>query len=169
MADVRIEHTYNCSVDTLWEKIFFDPDYNDRLFKEALKFPAYEQIAFNDTGSEIRRSVEVTPELGAMPGPLKKLVGDGLGYREDGVFNKETKRYKITIVPNKMADKVTITGEMWAEPLGDNQCKRVFTCTITAKIFAVGGMLENKTIDDMKKSYEIGAQFTNKYIAEKGL
>lgn len=169
MADVRIEHTYNCDPDTVWDKFFFDAEYNTRLFKEGLKFPAYEQIKFEETDTEIRRSVEVTPELGPMPGPLKKLIGDGLGYREDGVFNKATKRYKLVITPNKLSDKVSITGEMWMEGKGDGKSTRIFTCSVNAKIFGVGGMLEKKTIEDMKKSYEVGAEFTNKYIAEKGL
>lgn len=169
MADVRIEHIYNCNPDTVWEKFFFDEDYNTRLFRDGLKFPAYEQTKFEETDTEIRRSVEVTPELGPMPGPLKKLLGDGLGYREDGVFNKATKRYKITITPNKMADKISITGEMWMEPAGEGKSNRIFTCSVSAKIFGVGGMMEKKTIEDMKKSYEIGASFTNSYLKEKGL
>src|SRR5262245_16286338 len=34
MADTRIEHVYNCSEDTFWNKVFLDDDYNQRLFKE---------------------------------------------------------------------------------------------------------------------------------------
>ena len=39
MADVRIEHIYNCEPDTVWDKFFFDAEYNTRLFKEGLKQP----------------------------------------------------------------------------------------------------------------------------------
>lgn len=169
MADVRIEGIYNCNVDTVWDKLFFDQDYNQRLYKDALKFPEYEQVKFEETDSQIIRHTEVTPDLGPMPGPLKKVLGDGLGYREEGVFDKKTKRYKIKIIPNKLTDKVTITGEMWMEPAGEGKCNRIFTCTVKAKIFGVGGMLEKKTIEDMQKSYKTGGEFTNEYLKEKDL
>lgn len=169
MAEVRIEHIYNCDPDTVWDKFFFEEEYNRRLFKEELKFPAFEEISHEETDAEIRRSVNVVPDLGPLPGPLKALVGDGLGYREDGILDKVTKRYRTIITPNKMADKVTIRGEMWLEPAGAGKCKRIFICSITAKIFGVGGMLEKTTIENMKKSYEVGADFTNRYLAEKGL
>lgn len=168
MAEVRIEHTYDCSEDTFWGKVFFDPDYNQRLFKEALEFPVYEQTKSEETDSEIRRTLNVVPKLGPMPGPLKAILGEGLGYKEDGVFDKKTKRYSINITPNKLADKVTIKGVMYAKPKGDKMT-RVFECTVTAKIFGVGGMLEKRVIGDMEDSYAKGATFTNKWLKEKGL
>jgi hypothetical protein len=169
MADCRIEHVYNCSEDTFWNKVFFDEDYNQRLFKEALEFPVYEKTKQDEDDKEIRRSLNVVPKLGPMPGPLKALLGDGLGYREDGVYDKKTRRYTINITPNKMADKVTIKGLLYTKPKGDNQLIRVFECTVNAKVFGVGGMLEKRVISDMEESYKKGADFTNKWLAEKKL
>jgi hypothetical protein len=169
MADTRIEHIYNCSEDTFWNQIFFDQEYNRRLFKEALEFPVYEQTEFKETDSEVRRSIKVVPKLGPMPGPLKAVIGEGIGYVENGVLDKKTRRYTIDITPNKLADKVTIKGKMFTEPKGDGKCNRVFECTVTAKIFGVGGMLEKRVLSDMQESYAKGAKFTNDYIAEKKL
>jgi hypothetical protein len=169
MADTRIEHVYNCSEDTFWNQIFFDEEYNRRLFKEALEFPVYEQTEFKETDSEIRRSIKVVPKLGPMPGPLKAVIGEGIGYVENGVLDKKTRRYTIDITPNKLADKVTIKGKLYTEPKGDGKCNRIFECTVTAKIFGVGGMLEKRVISDMQESYARGAKFTNEYIAEKKL
>jgi len=169
MADTRIEHIYNCSEDTFWNQIFFDQEYNRRLFKEALEFPVYEQTEFKETDSEVRRSIKVVPKLGPMPGPLKAVIGEGIGYVENGVLDKKTRRYTIDITPNKLADKVTIKGKMFTEPKGDGKCNRVFECTVTAKIFGVGGMLEKRVLSDMQESYAKGAKFTNEYIAEKKL
>jgi hypothetical protein len=169
MADTRIEHIYNCSEDTFWNQIFFDEEYNRRLFKEALEFPVYEQTEFKETDSEVRRSIKVVPKLGPMPGPLKAVIGEGIGYVENGVLDKRTRRYTIDITPNKLADKVTIKGKLYTEPKGDGKCNRVFECSVTAKIFGVGGMLEKRVIADMQESYSKGAKFTNEYIAEKKL
>jgi hypothetical protein len=168
MADVRIEHVYNCSEDTFWDKVFFDDDYNQRMFKDALNFPVYEQTKRDEDDQEVRRSINVVPKLGPMPGPLKAVIGEGLGYREDGVLDKKTRRYNIVITPNKLADKVTIKGVLYTKPQGD-KCVRVFECSITAKIFGVGGMLEKRIVADMETSYEKGATFTNEWLAEKGL
>lgn len=169
MAETRIEHVYNCSEDTFWNRIFFDEEYNKALFKEALEFPVYEQVSFEDSGDQVKRRIKVVPKLGPMPGPLKAVIGEGIGYQEDGVFDKKSQRYTIAITPNKLADKVTIKGVMYTEPKGDDKCTRVFECTVNAKIFGVGGMLEKRVIADMQESYAKGAEFTNEYIAKKGL
>ncbi len=169
MADVKIEHVYNCSEDTFWDKVFFEEDYNRRLFKEALEFPTYEQVKRDEDDKEVRRSINVVPKLGPMPGPLKAVVGDGLGYREDGVFDKKSRRYSIVITPNKLADKMTIKGTLYTLAQGSDRCVRVFECSVVAKIFGVGGMLEKRVIADMEESYRKGADFTNAWLKEKGL
>ena len=38
-----------------------------------------------------------------------------------------------------------------------------------AKIFGVGGLLEKKMIADLEKSYAKSADFTNAFVAEKGI
>lgn len=169
MAEVRIVHTYECSEDTFWGKIFLDREYNRRLFLEALGFPRWEVLSEEDGPDEVKRVVEVTPKLGDLPGPLKKILGDGLSYKEEGVFDKKTRRYVSKVIPNRMADKLHVRGEMTTEKLGDNQCRRVFVCTVKADVFGIGGMIEKRTIADMEASYAIAARFTNQYIAEKGL
>jgi hypothetical protein len=169
MAETRIEHVYNCSEDTFWNKLFLDEEYNRRLFKDALGFPVYDVTESKETDTEVRRSIKAVPKLGPMPGPLKAVIGEGIGYVENGVLDKKARRYTSDITPNKLADKVTIKGAMTTQPKGDNKCLRVFECKVNAKIFGVGGMLEKRVISDMQESYAVAAEFTNKYIAEKGL
>lgn len=169
MAAVHIEHLFNCSEDTFWNKVFFDDEYNDRMFKEALSFPVYKRVKFDDGPKEITRVIDVVPKMADLPGPLKKLVGDNTGYRENGRFDKQTQRYELEVIPNKLADKLTIKGVMFTEPAGEGKCKRVFDAKVEARIFGVGGMLEKRIVADMEQSYGVGAKFTNAFIAEKGL
>ncbi len=68
-----------------------------------------------------------------------------------------------------MSDKIHVNVEMWTEPLGDAQCKRIARATASAKIFGVGGMLEKKLLADLERSYEKSATFTNTFVGEKGL
>lgn len=169
MADLRIEHIFNCSEDTYWNELFFNDEFNRRLFLDALEFPKREVTKKEETDTEIRQTIEVTPKMGPMPAPLKKLVGDGLGYREEGVFDKKSRRYKVTIYSNKLTEKLHITGEFFLEPAGEGKIKRIYTSKVVAKVFGVGGMLEKTINSDMEKSYATAAKFTNEYIAEKGL
>lgn len=169
MAEIRVEHTFNCNVETFWDRIFFDPDYNRRLFLEVLKFPEWKVTRNEDTGERIERSCEATPRLGDLPGPLKKVVGEGVRYREEGVFDKAAKRYRMRVVPNKLSDKLGIDCELWLEPRADGRSNRIFTCRVEARIFGIGSLLEKRLLEDMHKSQNVTAEFTNRYIAEQGL
>jgi hypothetical protein len=169
MAEIRVEHVFNCSAQTFWTKVFFDAEYNRRLFQEILKFPVWRVTKTEERGDEVLRTIEASPPVGDLPGPLKAVVGDNAGYEERGVFNKTTQRYKVEVVPNRMSDKISVVVEMWTEPLGDAQCKRYARATATAKIFGVGGLLEKKLLSDLERSYQKSAAFTNTFVSEKGL
>ncbi|HMJ11370.1 MAG TPA: DUF2505 family protein [Polyangiaceae bacterium] len=169
MAVATIEHTLNCNVDTFWDKIFLNKEFNDQLYKQVLRFPAFNEVSREETGDEIRRVIEVTPDVGELPGPIRKVAGDNMSYAEEGAFDKKAKRYKLKIKPNALADKLFISGEMWAEPAGDGKIRRIFKADVTCKVFGIGGMIEKRIISDMQKSYETAAKFTNQYIVEKSL
>ena len=169
MAEILVEHVFKCSEETFWTKVFFDDDYNRRLFKEVLKFPVWHVLKTEERGDEVLRTIEASPPVGDLPGPLKAVVGDSAGYEERGVFNRKTRRYRVQVVPNRLSDKISVIVEMWTEPLGEGQCKRFARATATAKIFGVGGMLEKKMLGDLERSYEKSAAFTNTFVGEKGL
>jgi Protein of unknown function (DUF2505) len=169
MAEISVEHVFKCSADTFWTKVFFDDEYNRRLFQDILKFPVWRVITTEERGDEVLRTIQASPPVGDLPGPVKAVVGDNAGYEERGVFNKKTQRYKVQVVPNRMSDKISVVVEMWTEPLGDAQCKRYARASATAKIFGVGGLLEKKLLGDLERSYEKSAAFTNTFVSEKGL
>jgi hypothetical protein len=169
MAVATIEHTLNCTVDTFWDKIFLNKEFNEQLYKEILRFPAFTEVKREETGDELRRTIEVTPDVGELPGPIRKVAGDNMSYVEEGVFDKKSRRYRLKIKPNALSDKLFISGEMWAEPAGEGKIRRVFKADVTCKVFGVGGMIEKRIIGDMTKSYDTAAKFTNQYIAEKSL
>jgi hypothetical protein len=168
-TDVRIVHTYNVSEDTYWDKLFFDDEYNRRLYLEALKFYDWKVEKQEDKGSEVLRSIDVAPQLGDLPAPIQKVLGDNIRYKEAGVFDKATRRYRITITPSRLADKVKVNGVLYTEPDGERKCRRVFEATVEVKVFGLGGMMEKRFVSDLEKSYGVGAKFTNRYAEEKGL
>lgn len=169
MATFKTEHTFNCSEDTYWDEVFPDEEFNRRLFMDELGFTAYEVKVFEDTPKGKRRVIEATPDLGEMPGPMKKLVGDGVGYREESELDRESKRMQVKVIPSKLADKIKMEGVFFTRSAGEGKCTRVFEMDVNVKIFGVGGMVEKKILDDLAQSYDKAAKFTNAYLEEKGL
>lgn len=167
--NIRIEHTFATSEDTFWDKIFFDEEYNRRMFLEALRFPHWRELSSEDGGDHVTRVVEIEPSLGELPAAIQKVIGEGLRYREEGRFDKKSRHYGIRIVPSKLADKMHVDGELFTQSVGEGQVKRIFTAAVSVKIFGVGSMIEKRLVADLKRSYDVGAQFTSDFIREKGL
>jgi hypothetical protein len=168
MPSFRVEHEFQCSQDCYWERVFFDEEYNRRLFRDELHFPEWREVEKKDEGPRVLRLVRALPPFGDLPGPLKALIGDGVGYEERGVYDRSAHRYEAKVQPNRLADKVTVAVSMTTEELGEHRCKRLVTGSVTARIPFVGGILEQRMISDLSRSYAKSADFTNRFLAEKG-
>jgi hypothetical protein len=168
MPSFRLEHDFECSQETYWERVFFDEEYNRRLFHDELHFPEWRELEKKDEGSRVLRYVRALPPLENLPGPLKAVIGEGAGYEERGVYDRTTHRYEAKVLPNRLADRVTVTLSMATEPLGEHRSRRVVSGSVTAKVFMVGPLLEQRMISDMSRSYEKSAEFTNRFLSEKG-
>jgi Protein of unknown function (DUF2505) len=168
MATLEVEHTYNCTPDKFWNVIFLDPEYNERLFKGELKFPVWREVKTEERGGVLYRTVEVVPYVGELPAALKAVIGEGVGYEERGQLDKAAGRYKVEVVPNKLADKFSVKVEMWTVAEGE-RCRRKARAEANVKIFGVGGAIEKRLLSDLERSYQKSADFTNRFIAEKGL
>ncbi len=171
MAELKIRHELNCTDDTFWNKIVFDPQdtFNRHLYHELLKFPKYQVTELKDEGTRMTRKVHIEPPVEGLPGPVKKALGDRLSYLEEDEFDKKTKRLIIKVTPSTLADKIRINGEMYCEPLGENKVARFANFTVEVKVFMVGGMIEEKIIADLKKSYDTAAGATNEWLKSQGL
>jgi hypothetical protein len=163
-----IRHTFNTDADTFWSKLFFDPAYNETLFNQHMKFTAYRvlELKHNPDGS-VHRRVECTPPI-ELPAAAKKIFGDSTGYVEDGRFDPSSKRFNVEVQPKVAADKVQTRVVMWVEPRGDKRVERFVDVDNTVKIFGLGKILEAFLEKEMRKSYDSAAEFTNKWIADKG-
>lgn len=168
MGNVFIRHEMNVDEDTYWEKCVLAPEYNRRLFLEELKFQKWELVEQKDNGDTVTRRVKAEPEPKNLPGPVKKVVGDSLGYTEDGTFDRKRKVYSFKTIPAALSDKLKIEGTMRAERLGDKKIARIVEVRVEVKIMLIGGMIEDRIVSDLKASYAKAAEFTNKWVAEKG-
>lgn len=167
MKERRIEHIYDCSAEVFWNQIFLDEEYNRKLFVDELHFSTWRVLRSEERGSEVHRTIEATPPLGDLPGALKRLLSEGLGYEEHGVLDRQRQRYHLEVKPRSLANKLTITGDLTTEPLSDRSCRRIYVPRVEARVLGVGGMIEQRLLDDIEKSYNKAALFTNRWIAER--
>jgi hypothetical protein len=167
MKERRIEHTYDCSAEVFWNQIFLDDEYNRKLFLEELHFESWRVLRSEERGSEIHRVIEAVPRLGDVPAVLKKLLSDGLGYEERGVLDRTAQRYRLEVTPRSLGSKLSIQGELSTTPLGAHSCRRIYVARVDARVFGVGGMIEERILADVEKSYVKAAAFTNRWIAER--
>ena len=164
-----LRHPYSIEPEAFWRDVFFDPAYNEALYRKALQFEAFKVIE-ETQGPDGRRArkMSVTPKIDA-PGPIKSLLGDSVSYIEDGHLDLAKPSWVVKVLPSKLADKSTIRSEMWLERTGPGQSDRVANFDIEVKIFGVGGMFEKFLEKTMRDSYQKAADFTNLWLREQGL
>jgi hypothetical protein len=169
MAGFQTTYDIECSEETYWDQVFLSEQYNRRFFQEELHFPEWRELGRKEVDGKLIRTVKATPYVGDLPGPLKAVIGDGLSYEERGVFDRPNHRYELDAIPSRLADKVSTKITMFTKAVGDDRCRLHVEATVTARIFMVGTLLEQKTLADLKRSYEKNAAFSNRYIRENGL
>lgn len=169
MPEVTLRHEIDTDEDTFWSKIVFDEAFNKKLYEGALKFPGWKLLDSKEDDAKIVRRVQVDPPVGDLPGPVKKVIGDRLAYTEEGTFDKKSKRYSFKVTPSTMADKTKVTGELWAEKVGDKKIRRMCRISVEVKVFMVGGMVEERIMSDLRNSYDNSTAFTNQFIKDNGL
>src|SRR5689334_7449314 len=98
MAKFTMRHDLDCNEERHW-KLFFDSDFNTKLFREHLAFPKWDILEVIEDEKEIVRRIAATPKLDA-PAPVAKLLGSGFGYKEEGRFSRATKTFRFVITPS---------------------------------------------------------------------
>lgn len=164
-----IRHTFETDVDTFWEKIFFDEEFNRALFVDHLRFTSFKVLQFDrqDDG-RVHRRLQCKPPT-ELPAVVKKVLGGATSYIEDGHFDPVSRKFTVDVIPAAAADKIKTRTELWLEARGDKRSERIATIDNTVKIFGVGKIIEKFIEDTTRKSYAEAADFTNRWIRDKGL
>lgn len=165
---IVVEHDFECSEKAFWD-VFLDNDYNRAMFLGHLGFNRWEIVKSGQQDGAISRTVEVEPKVGPLPGPIKKIIGEKIGYREEGCLDLSKNRYELKVIPGLLSDKINVTGVQYTVSTGPHRCRRVFEATITVKIFGVGNIIERQIAADMKRGYEVGAAFTQDHMVRNGI
>jgi hypothetical protein len=167
MKERRIEHVYDCSVEVFWNQIFLDDEYNRSLYLQELHFSSWRVLRSEERGGQLHRVFECIPTVRDLPVVVTKLLSDGLGYEEHGVLDQKNQRYRMEAKPRSLANKLSISGELSTQPISDHSCKRIYVARAEARVLGVGGLIEQLLLDNIEKSYNKAAVFTNRWIAER--
>jgi len=166
--NLKTSHRFPVDSKTFWEKIYFDREYNETLYRDCIGVKSYEIMNMEEDGEKISRKVRVVPQQKA-PGVIQKLISGEFSYVEEGTFQKKEGIYRFKIVPSIKADKITINGMVTAKDEGEKSVLRTIDLELKADIFAVGGQIEKFVGSEIQKGYEDSYRFTLDWIQKKGL
>lgn len=165
-----IRHPYNIEPEPFWRDVFFDREYNEKLYREGLRFEAFDILSeTNPPDGRRTRKVNVKPHLDA-PAAIRKVIGDSVSYIEEGhleLGGPQGPRWISRVLPSTMADKTTVKAEMWLERTGPGKSDRVASFDVEVKIFGIGGMFEKFLEKSMRDNYEKAAHYTNQWLQRR--
>src|SRR5690606_19496607 len=84
LAKFTLRNVFETDKDTFWNKLFFDEEYNRRLYLDALGFKGFELLELTGEPGGVRtRRIRTEPKSEA-PAVVTKLIGGDISYTEEG-------------------------------------------------------------------------------------
>lgn len=162
MGKFTVTHEINSNVETFW-KVFFDKDFNTKLYLEHLGFPEFKVLDQQETDNDLVRKVVGMPKMD-VPGPVAKLLGSNFRYTEEGKFDKKSGVWRWKMIPSVQADKLRNEGTLRIEPIGDAKVRRIAEIVVEAKIFGVGGLIESSSEKQLRDGWDKSAVYMNQWL-----
>jgi hypothetical protein len=164
----RIESVFQVSPATFWNVLFFDADYNARLYKE-LGFDAVDVTSLQELGEgKLRRTLRAEPPLKYAPDFLKKKLQEKLSYEEDGVYDPQAQRWDFKNHAALAPASSRLGGNITSAPHAEGML-HIVELEIHINALGLGGMIEKAIEKGVRESYRVTTRFTNDYAREKGL
>ncbi len=167
MGTLAVAHDYDCSGKTFFEECLLKQDYNEELYA-SLGFPRFEWISLREDGARHHRKIRVTPSTGNLPSAIKKLVGEGISYVEEGVYDAVAGRFEFRVFPTALGEKADVRGAMWCVSRAGG-CVRHARFDAHIHVFGIGGMIEERMLENYKRSFDSAAAFTRGFLQRRGL
>jgi hypothetical protein len=163
----RIENVFRVTEATFWDVLFFDYEYNSRLHKE-LGFQTYEVRAIEDRGEgKVFRALRCEPPL-KVPEMLRKRIQSRVFYEEEGVYDRQARRWTFSSTSTVMPDSAKIGGIITTQPHPEGTL-HIVELDVRITALGLGGMIERIIEKNVRESYAVTTRFTNAFATEKGL
>lgn len=145
----------------------------DELFSEAFEVESARRSRIGRQVLEDRteggrrfRRVRVQPEQ-TFPAPVAKVIGqDRFNYVMEERHDPANTRMDWVVVPDAMADKVSVKGT-WALQPGGETCERIVRIEVRVHVPLIGGKIEQQIGAELKAGYEQAAAFAQQWLKER--
>lgn len=166
--DSDYRQRFPVSSNTYWRELCLSLEYQERLYREALGCTRMEVLAHEgDLERGMKRRLRFEKPLDA-PTAVKKLFGDAVTIEEQSEFDAGTKTWSYRMVPGMLADRIDIRGVIRLDENADG-VEQLSRTTVTCRMFGVGSVVEHFVAKSSNEGNHDKAEFTRRYIAEKGL
>jgi hypothetical protein len=156
------------TAETYWRELCLSLEFQRRLYCEALGFIRMEVLEHEGSyESGMRRRLRFEKPL-EMPFAIRKLIGDNVIIEEVSQFDPREQVWSMQMIPAVIGDRVEIRG---AVRLDENAAgvEQISKNSVSCKMFGVGSIIEHFVAKSTVEGNTDKANFTRKYIAEKGL
>lgn len=160
----RIVHDVNVPAEKYWQYLM-DPELEAAVAK-VTNLAEFRVFEAGDQGGLFVRKVHVIPDV-VLPGALKKIIGDTIGYTQTDRVPKGVTYYDWTAIPDAIADKAKISGKFTVESTGEGRSRRTIEGDVDVKIMLVGKLAEKFVIDELEKNYAKVAREQERWIRAK--
>jgi hypothetical protein len=164
-----IKHTIETDADSFWNKLYFDPEFNQSLYREFFGYLTYDVLEHTiGPGGALTRRVAAAPNT-ELPAAAKAVLRTStLAFNEVGHFDPVARKYSAQVAVDG-TNKLKVSYEVTAEPAGDRACERIAVIHDEVKVPGLGAVIEAALQKGTRDSYNRAADFTNRWIRDKGL
>lgn len=161
---VKAEEVFSCTVEEYWES-FFDEAYR-KAQQLASGAAGYRVLRKDVRAGEIVQIAEIIENVDA-PGPIKKIFGEQTKVEEEAVWKQGSEVARVRYTPEKMADRLRVSGELRTKPHGEGKCTVLMDYNVEFKMFGVGGMVEKLLAKDLPETHHKAAAYYRSHPYQK--
>ena len=163
-------HILEVAPVTFFDRVFFDLEFNERLFREALEVKDVEVLELVAEGDLRRKRIRVTPRPRMEPpAVLRRALRGELSYLEEGSWSRQDSVYRYAVRTSIASERIRIAGSVRASAFGEGRCERTVEIDVEVALPLIGGQLERFVVEQLRGSLERGASFANEWIGQTGL
>ncbi len=162
MQRFELRHFYPHPRAAVWAEVFSEAyqlasGVDDKLTREI--------VEEREVAGELRRRIRITHRE-EMPAFIQRWTGPHLRYVIVQRGRAGETAFDWHVEPMALRDKISVKGSYALED-APGGCERVVKVSISAKVFGVGGKIEQGIAKDLRKSYEDSARFAATWLQEK--
>ena len=164
MRRCELRFAIETTPDRFWS-LYLDEDFNRESFVRGLSWDPPQQHAYRSDEREVVRELSAQPRL-ELPPKVARLVGERLGYREWGRFDRASAQFEFRQRTTMFGDKLSIQGRMWGEPRGEAGMNLIAKLEVEASMFGVGGLLERTVEQNFNTTFSALVRHWNQWLKD---